>query len=146
MGKLNAVSGKSIKRNTWCGPAAISIITGLGYDEAIDLLKRVTGKRAIRGVSRNEMFRALQAIGWDCKDRWEYTKEHRPTLAWWLRQRGDEEMDTTFLVNVTGHYVVVRGRKIADNLVMAPVWLREYPHRRKRVKVVWSMRQVPTAS
>jgi len=42
-----------------------------------------------------------------------------------------------YLVNVTDHYVVVQGRKIADNNTGKPVWLKEYPHRRARVWKTW---------
>jgi len=139
MNTLKAVSGKiNKKRMTWCGPAAISIITGCGYDAALELLKQVTGRSVIKGVARPDMFRALRRLGYDCKSRQEFT-DWRPTLAWWLRQRESDEMSLTYLVNVTGHYLVVRGRKIADNKTGEPVFTRKYPHRRKRVKVVWQV-------
>jgi hypothetical protein len=139
MNTLNAVSGKLNKnRSTWCGPAAISIITGCGYDCAVDLMKSVSGRPMIKGVYNGWMLQALRRLGYDCGTPEEFT-DWRPTLAWWLRTRDPEDMQTTYLVNVTHHYVVVRGRKIADNKTTVPVFLRQYPRRRARVIKAWKI-------
>ncbi len=61
-----------------------------------------------------------------------WAKGERPTLARWLRERYPFQMDRIYLVNITGHFVVVRGRKFVDNKTMEPVFIRQAPGRRSR--------------
>lgn len=125
------------KRNTcWCGPAAISIITGCGYDDAIARLKLDLGKPVVKGVPQSSMRRVLNAMGYSVAPR---TVENEPTLAGWLSTRQESDLDKTFLVTVTGHYIVVKGRKACDNKTKAPVWLKDMHSRRARVQEVWEI-------
>jgi hypothetical protein len=59
-----------------------------------------------------------------------------PTLAAWLRTREDKA--AVYVVNVTGHYVLVAGRKFVDTGTRGEwVNIGDAPHRRSRVENVW---------
>lgn len=61
-----------------------------------------------------------------------------PTLAQWLRQRPDRA--GTYVINVTGHYVLVVGRKFVDTKTGGEwVSIAKAPHRRTRVENVWKV-------
>lgn len=61
-----------------------------------------------------------------------------PTLAQWLRQRPDRA--GTSVVNVTGHYVLIVGRKFVDTRSRGEwVSIAKAPGRRARVENVWQV-------
>jgi len=78
-----------------------------------------------------DFFEALKAH--PCGDPW----PKRPTLAGFTRTHKNSFKDVPVIVNVTRHYVVVRGRKFVDNNVKRPVPLKKAPGRRCRVRVAW---------
>lgn len=60
----------------------------------------------------------------------------KPTLARWLAERPDKS--ATYVVQVTGHYVLVSGRKFVDTHTRGQwVNIGDAPRRRKRVEHVW---------
>jgi hypothetical protein len=69
-----------------------------------------------------------------------YTKVRRVgcTLAAWLRFRADKS--ATYVVNTTGHYVLVVGRKFVDTGTRGEwVGIGKAPRRRSRVENVWQV-------
>jgi hypothetical protein len=61
-----------------------------------------------------------------------------PSLASWLRQRPDRA--GVYVVNVTGHYVLIAGRKFVDTGTRGEwVSIAKAPHRRTRVENVWQV-------
>jgi hypothetical protein len=62
----------------------------------------------------------------------------KQTLTQWYKGRTDK--GATYLVNVTGHYVVVRGTRIIDNQTKAwePFHARR-KHKRSHVRQVWKI-------
>lgn len=133
---LNGVKNPPKNTTCWCGPGALSIITGWDYETARQSFVRVTGKRSITRVYNHQMLKCLNEAGFR-------TIKHCPddnmTLAAWLKARPPEHMDKTFLVQVTGHYIVVRGRKACDNRTKEPVFLTKMHSRRARVQCVWEV-------
>jgi len=125
--------------NRYCGPAALSLITGRPVSECTEELRRHTGQRAIRGVYRNDLLDVSRRMG---------TRlinvpvigtpgQQRPTLVKLLRQLRERHADDVYLINITGHYIVLKGIKLFDNVNPDGVFIRRYAHRRKRVKYVW---------
>lgn len=49
--------------NKWCGPTAMSAITGFSTDECAAVARMVSGKRAIRGLRWSHLTAALDAMG-----------------------------------------------------------------------------------
>jgi len=100
--------------NSFCGPAAISIITGKPVSEITEQLRRNRGYRTtIRGVANWEIISVLQYYGHFARQIELSIK--RPTVAQFIKRLQSAlslESGINYLVNTTGHYVVIRGRKI----------------------------------
>ena len=82
--KLRPVNHAKGDTNRYCGPSAISAVTGMTSGEAARLLRSVTGRTAIKGASSASVCSALAR----CGVRVEKAREHRealPTLAAWLK-------------------------------------------------------------
>lgn len=135
--KIHAVPKSVKRRRQWCGPTALAALTGLTYDAALDMIKRVTGQKVVKRVHRDTLKEALRRLGYRTRLIHDTMNNESVTLARFLRKRPPEHRIATILVRVTNHYVVVRGRKIVDNFTKEPVFLRAYPKRRKRVKDAW---------
>lgn len=125
------------KGTTWCGPWAIAVLTARrSYESAETLIRESNGNRfyrtspfghenakmPIKGTFGTDMIRALEAAGYTATlvrgsrvildERWA-SKSGRPkTFAAWLRSR---DCKATYLVETTGHWGVVSGRKYSDN-------------------------------
>jgi hypothetical protein len=62
-------------------------------------------------------------------------RSNPPTLATWERERTD--IEATYVVVVTGHWVAVRGKWFCDTFTRGvPVRIKDAPRRRKRVQFV----------
>lgn len=137
--------------NHFCGPAALALITGRPVDEVVAAVKayrrRVAPGKGLRvkGMSNPELLSVLadfgiESIRMPTMDDDYRLRGLRPTLARWLRENKLARLrhaNWPFLVNITGHYIVVFGRKIYDNAHPEGVWLRQYHRRRARVKMAW---------
>ena len=124
--------------NTYCGPFALGFVLGTDADDGARRIRAVTAQRSVHGVSRPTLWRALHASGVRA---WAHAPEMlglpaKPTLAAVLpRLRGTQP----YIVCVTGHYIVVRGRKIYDNQHPNGLPRAKWPHRRKRVLQIWEI-------
>lgn len=87
-------------------------------------------------MARKEVVFVLWRLGVPAMECWLYEEGEQPTLAAWLRKRSSCQMAQTYLVTLTAHFVVVRGRKFIDNHTMTPTWIRRAPYRRARVIAV----------
>lgn len=139
--KLNSVVRRTTAGRHWCGPAALSAITGISYDRIRRELADLMGKRSVTGTPIWAALLLLRKHGIKAyNESWvikadQKERGNRPTLARWLRIRPDRK--ALYLVHLTGHLVVVKGNKFVDNHTMTPVWLKDSPHRRKRVMCAW---------
>lgn len=154
--KLHPVTVASPRYRPWCGPAALSIITGLPADSMkprINAMRDRAPGAAVKGVRHIEMEWALAQLGFKVQLSWSYlratgwdasvaeARAARPTLARWLAERQPKHMHNMLLVTVGNHYVVVKGRKLCDNFTVEPVFIRRAPHRRKRISFVYIIRR-----
>lgn len=136
MAKLHPILNDT-RGHVWCGPGAIAAITGKPLSQVKEAIYGVRGKRSpIMGMSEIEVAHTLRALGLRPAPARKYSKDERPTLARWLRERYKFQMGKTYLVNITDHFVVIRGRKFIDNQTLEPVFIRSAPKRRARVKSV----------
>jgi hypothetical protein len=135
--------------NRYCGPLVIAAVLGVSTAEAAAEVRRHTGGYAVRGLSPGRLLATLAGNG-------KRIIEHHvprsfvkvfgrqmckgPTLAAWLRSRTPEQMKQPFIIFVTGHYVLVKGRKFVDTFTKGEwVFIRSAPHRRCRVNRVWEI-------
>jgi len=155
------------RRATWCGPYAIGVIAEMDYDDAYEICTRsLLRYRPIRGMSNVELMRSLKNAG--CKFRqWSYDECGRPatqnvpnryvngvwedrwipvrvkqTLTQWRDSLTPEQRRKTYIVNVTGHYVVYSCDRIIDN--QQPTWQafgKRRKHKRSIVRVVFEIEE-----
>jgi hypothetical protein len=126
---------RSVASNQFCGPAALSLITGRSVDDCVSVLKNVRhSSQVVKGVYNGEMREALNHLGYRMHV---LPVRGRPTLARLLRSLRERGPEYIFLINTTGHYVVLRGRKIYDNKNPEGILVRQYQHRRARVYASW---------
>lgn len=138
---------KDVKTCAYCGPTAIGVITGKPISKIIETIRMVRGddpntrKKPVRGLPIWETRSTLRHLGWFSKPVISDIKGQ--TLAKFLRSRPKELMNVHLLILVTGHWVVVKGRKFADSLTNGePVFISKAPGRRKRVVRAWVVEKV----
>ena len=128
--------------NTFCGPAAISVITGCTAECAVEWFRLRREKRAgptptgrprqIRGVYHSEMRWVLTQLGYTSRETAYWTRDDRPTLAAFIKGR---DRKATLLVSYGGHLVVMQGNTALDG--GHRLWVGDLPRRRARVSRAW---------
>jgi len=168
MEKLRAVKN-DVTTKLWCGPAAISAVTGEPVSKIMDLMRSLSQRKTIKSVSYGLLQRTLAMLGWEAATihRFNYRRvepkterlsasitvtsgigqewvepKQRPTLARYCREHREDFQEHACIVGITGHYVAVYGRRFCDNHTNEPVFLRKSPHRRTRVEQVFQIRKI----
>lgn len=120
--------------NRWCGPSALSALTGRTTDETSAVLRELTGRRSITGTSNSEILLALRHYGLSYAWR---PVLGRMTLAAWLRADppvGDQVM----LVSAGRHWQVVTARRFVCGKTLEIVGHRHPKVKRRAiVQYVW---------
>lgn len=94
--------------------------------------------RVVRGVRCSELREVFSARGLKCRDLSWYCSGDKPTLAKWLKIYSNKRRgERPYVLIISDHFIVVRGRKIYDNHNPKGVWLRQFKGRRKRVAQFW---------
>lgn len=164
--KINPVTHAEhpdLPRNKWCGPAAISIITGMPAELAAEWIRIRRGQsgttKGIMGTMEGEVLSALTAAGCRVLNEY-YTKDEarriasqklsfeekqavrrsrkRVTLTQWMRAR---DRKATYLLVAGNHYIVVRGNKACCGKTQDVVSVKKIPGRRSLVKSVWRIQK-----
>lgn len=96
-------------KNSYCGPTAISALTGISKDDVAAIVRKQTGRPSVKGMHTHEAVHVLNEVGCGIqilvRDKAKYHR--RPTLAKWMEDRTPEQRELPMLVEVTGHYVAV---------------------------------------
>jgi hypothetical protein len=145
---------KPLKNDTagrgYCGPTVVACLTGRSLSEVLDVIRAgrchptdSLGRKApVRSTYSGELIAAFRTFGWRVVEAHRF-RTNPPTLARWLRSRSPAERAQTFVVEVTGHWVAVSGRKVVDTFTKGkPVWLKDAPDRRKRVHRTWTVTKI----
>ena len=131
---LGSLVQDSAYHNRYCGPGALSIITGHSTQCTAHTAREVSGRLMITGLAEIDIRDALFKYGYmSNRER----LEKGITLARWLRERSPEQRKNLYLIRCGHHYVVVKGNKLCDNWTEDPVFIRKAPHRRKRMQSVY---------
>jgi len=133
------------KRNRFCGPSALSAITGLSTGECAATIRRLTGRRNIMGTSEGELSEALSELGYCFID--SYHKRYggkaktRPTIAAWLKMSiPDRKPGRLFLIEAGNHWQIVMGRKFTCGRIRDIVSIKDKRvPRRARVRGVYEV-------
>jgi hypothetical protein len=129
---VNSGDGKS-----WCGPTVVASITGRDVLWVKRMIKeRRQNNGAVKGTHWYELAYALEATGralYRSQDYQHLKVKDRPTFSQW-RRKYRVDRSATYIVGVTGHWVVVQGRWFCDTYSKGKVIrLVDAPHQRRRV-------------
>jgi hypothetical protein len=136
---------KPVKRaakghNRYCGPAALSIITGIDTAEASAVIRHVNKKRSVQGTYDWEIITSLNLLGYHVSSAAKLNPlkpKDNPTLAGWLKSDG-RDGKTLYLVAAGSHWLVVQGRRYCCGKTSEIVSIRdEKVKRRARVTAVY---------
>jgi hypothetical protein len=130
-------------KNRYCGPAVISALTDLTTGEAARLIRKQSGRKAIRGTDKWEVFDALKTCGIWGRDinvkpePW----SNKPTLARWLKESKDiRTPGRVFLLVAGNHWQLVSGRRYTCGRIREIVSIKDKRvKRRARVTHVWEL-------
>jgi hypothetical protein len=136
--KLRPVNHAKGDTNKYCGPSAISAVTGMSSGEAARLLRHVNGSASIKGTYDRDMRSALAL----CGVRWWMFPEQTEgeTLAAWLKATHGKRGGKVLLVIAGHHWQVISGNRFVCGQTKAVVEL-DHPkvHRRARVSAVYCL-------
>lgn len=120
--------GNGADKNRYCGPSALSAVTGMTTGEAARLLRFVSKRRSIKGASTHSMARALALCGIRTvgqKVRVEHYKNKRgdlkarglDSLAAWLSNTVSlRQTGRVFLIAAGNHWQIISGRRYVCGL------------------------------
>lgn len=120
-------------KNRYCGPSAISAITGMNTGEAARMIRHVSGRKSVKGSADWEVREVLERCGIrSVRENFglKLGRSKGPTLAAWLRHTKKERTaKRVFLIVAGWHYQLVQGRRIVCGILGEPTSIRD-----KRVK------------
>jgi hypothetical protein len=125
--------------NRYCGPFALAHILRTDTNRASAELRKVSGKRYVKGVRSKYVLEVLNAHGFALVDE---TPHPSVQLQTWMRDYWSDP-DGLYPVNITGHYLIVDGGEYFDNACHLGKPLERCPHLRRKVKSIWSIKQYP---
>ena len=121
------------KNSPYCGPYALAAVTGVTYAEACRKLKALRRENRKHNVPKrikamwNEEMSALLGPGWVA------VSGPRRTLGQFIKQNPTG----TFVVQVTGHYLVLSDGYFIDNQTRRRRMAKNAPRQRRMVKTFW---------
>jgi hypothetical protein len=134
---------KNKDRNRYCGPSAISALTGCTTGEAAYLIRHLTGKKMVAGTTDGQVLKALDTFNIrGVSEKVEKTPEgKKPTLANWLKTPTKQRTDGTAWLVVAGNpWQIIRGRRYGCGISGEVVSIRdEKVKRRARVARVYHL-------
>jgi hypothetical protein len=135
--KLRPIQGK----NGFCGPAAVSAITGCRTEISADLMRQHYGRSAIKGSFANEIGHALRQLGFSLQLALEpeISVIGGRTYAQWCRNTARSRGRRTFLLAYGHHWAVVQGRRHFCSQRKQGCAQRLAPMRRGRVTQVFEV-------
>lgn len=137
---------KKSDRNRYCGPAVLSIMSGITTGDASRLIRSIfTQVHAVKGTSDHQIKIAFKHLGIDMS-RVSYrgaglTASDSPTLARWLKDTTSERTaGRVFLVSAGRHWQIITGRRYICGIVKELISIRDKRvKRRARVRDVYEL-------
>lgn len=111
-----ALGMPKIDTNGYCGPSAVSVVTGVFTSDAAMIMREISGRRKITGCESLLLIETLEYFDWPCREIEIARHGHRVTVRE-LLQRLDMPGPWRWpaIVRITNHYVVTDGRDWIDN-------------------------------
>jgi hypothetical protein len=135
--KIHKIHG----RNTYCGPSAISAITGFSTDQASVAIRAHSGQRAVKGAPISAVLSALADFGVTASRTYSAPKGKGVTLTQWLKSSVKQRTsDRVFLLVAGWHYQIVSGRRYTCGRLREIVSIKsDEVKRRARVSHVFEL-------
>lgn len=131
------------KAKRWCGPGALSILTGQPLRESTEQLTRIHGTTYddMSGAWPEDLQLALHEHGYRTREidivaRYRELT-HGPTLRRFLSERSSLECVMPLLIVVNSHFVTAHMLYAADSWTMGPVPINQFPKPNRHVKQAW---------
>ena len=133
-------------RQPYCGPAAVSAITGKSAECAaawINWWRGVPYGRLVKASALSELEVAFGALGYGTVLSYVYDEDRPSFFRWMITERPTE----TFLILTTDHFIAVKGGKTVCSLHGEGVVtdLAKSPNKKKKVKKVCRVYEMPGA-
>jgi hypothetical protein len=121
--------------NTYCGPAVISAVAGIGTKEAAAIIRSKFGLRTVRATSLMQVHYALDMLGFGLRNT--PCSQRRPTVANWAKDtaRGKD----VWLVDNGSHWILVQGRYALCSKTDGLVPVADHPNARSFVRNVYQI-------
>lgn len=144
-----------VRTGAFCGPTAISAVTGLRISVIREALRQASGKletangsaHPVMGVANSDLVKAMELLGW--RVTWAVRTDNKdaatPDKYRWDDFLEDHAAGGPFIVNVTGHYIAVSHGEVCDTFTKLPIPAARWKRGRKRwVKGWWKFeRAIP---
>lgn len=134
----------SVETGKWCGPSALTLLTGVPYPQTKSLLSFIREEKysEFDEVHDSEMILALNNMGYgtaqiDLRDRY----SQAPTLQRYMRERPISEKVEPTLISIYKHMVVGHFDYLADNWQPKPTHFTDFPKPRRLVESVFIIRK-----
>ena len=133
---MPATTFKITGSNRWCGPTAMSAVTGRTSDECAEVIQAGRGnKRPVKGVYSYDVIDGFRALGYKAVDLVLF-RRNRPTFAEWIKNNAPGE-GVTALVSVGYHLIVWHNGMVMDNGSWFERELKPLPSGHRRARVGW---------
>ena len=103
--KRKVTCWKGFDRTTWCGPFSVATVAGTEYEPAYQTLKKIRGKRHCKGVSNDNIAKALKTF--DIKGKWT-TLDKKRKLSKFVFE--NLEQGKVYIIQITRHVLVMDTR------------------------------------
>lgn len=128
--------------NRWCGPNAVSIVTGLATDAVARMIRERFNRRICTGTYAYELEYVFQALGYKMDMCYKGSTQKRITIARWLKLYKEQRTaGRVFLLSAGHHWQIVSGRRFACSKTGGKVVsVRDASvGRRRRIKAVYEI-------
>jgi Protein of unknown function (DUF3102) len=114
------------RSRAFCGPTAMSAVTGEPISVVRDAVRQASGKIhksdgsawPVMGMHNADLVAAMRLLGWRVAEEWHEPEGGKPyTLDSFAKDRGH---DGPFIVAVTGHYVAISQGEFCDTITELP--------------------------
>ena len=131
-----------VSTRAFCGPTAMSAVTGLPISVIRDAIRKVSGrevtsngrKHPIMGLCHKDLVVAMDSLGWNvehCVETDNHLVHHmdKYRLDDFFNDHGH---DGPYIVNVTGHYIAVSHGEVCDTYTVLPIEINKWKRGRGR--------------
>ena len=142
-----------VRTRAFCGPTAMSAVTGLPISQIRDAIRKASGKELtadgraypVMGIRNVDMIVAMELLGW--RAIWTVFNNNAEigTPDWYRLDDflSDHARSGPFIVEVTGHYIAVSYDEVCDTFTKLPIPVERWKRGRKRwVRSWWKFERV----